>query len=282
MNISTVLIGGFGNRLFQLANAFRLQKKYQCHLTIHKIVPKQIDVDNFRFLVIKTSDYDEFGGHEILKKEGLPHSIEEIFPLLDWNSETEDLSTLLSNNQLVLETNLTKLNNFVDSLVLGYFFPYTFVKDEIVTIKNNLNPIIFDYVNNNYNELNNRKILGIHLRMGINSDNTSAIIVPSEFYQYVLDELNDNYDMIYVLSDNILRAKEFITNFKIDKEIKYISDEPMYVDMIILSKCTYLAIAPSTLSAWAAYLSDSEKIYVPKIWLEHHWTEDIPEKWILL
>jgi hypothetical protein len=282
MNISTVLIGGFGNRLFQLANAFRLQKLYQCHLTIHKIIPKQSDVDNFRFLVIRTSDYEEFGGHEILIKEGLPQTLNEIFPLLDWNNEPTDLDLLLQNNQLVLESNLTKLNNFVDSLVLGYFFPYSFIKDEISTIKSNLNPVIFDYVNKNYAELNDKRILGIHLRLGINSDNTNAIVVPNDFYQHILDELNDDYDSIYVVSDNIERAKDFINNFKIEKDIKFIDNEPMYVDMIILSKCTYLAIAPSTLSAWAAYFSQSEKIYVPKIWLEHHWTEDIPEKWILL
>ncbi len=282
MNISIVLIGGFGNRLFQIANALRLQKLYKCNLTFYKINAIQEDVNKLRFLVLRTSDFDEFGGHGLLKKEGLPQSIDQIFPLFDWSNEITELSSLMSRNQIVYENNLNQLNNYIDSLIIGYFFPYSFVKDEISSIKSNLNPVIFNYVNEKYPELNNSKILGIHLRLGIESDNTDAINVPDNFYQQVLNYLSDQYDQIFVVSDNVQKAKDFIGKFIIHKDIKFIIDEPMYVDMIILSKCALLAIAPSTLSAWAAYLSDSENIYVPKIWLEHHWTEDIPEKWILL
>lgn len=282
MNISVVLIGGFGNRLFQIANALRLQRLYKCNLTFYKIIANQTDVNKLRFLVLRCSDFDEFGGHELSKKEGLPHTMNEIFPLFDWHNETTDLNNLLTNNQLVLENSLDKLGNGMNSIVIGYFFPYSFIKEQISTIKSNLNPSIFHYININYSELNKFRILGIHLRLGIDTDNTDAIIVPNCFYEQVLNDLEGHYDKVYVISDNVEKAKNFIKTFKIDKEIKFIDNEPMYVDMLILSKCAYLAIAPSTLSAWASYLSKSDQIYVPKIWLEHHWTEDIPEKWILL
>jgi len=63
--------------------------------------------------------------------------------------------------------------------------------------------------------------------------------------------------------------------------IKLIEGEPMYVDMLILSKCSVLLIAPSTLSAWSAYLNKNKNVYVPKIWVSHHWTNDIPQEWKL-
>ena len=66
------------------------------------------------------------------------------------------------------------------------------------------------------------------------------------------------------------------------KPVVYIEEEPMFVDLLILSNCTSLIIAPSTLSAWSAYLNDHKNIYVPKIWTHHHWTNDIPSEWKLL
>jgi hypothetical protein len=80
-----------------------------------------------------------------------------------------------------------------------------------------------------------------------------------------------------------LKINIFVNNLEIDKPIKFIENEPMFVDLIILSKCNVLIIAPSTLSAWSAYLKDNqENIYVPHIWKSHHWTEDIPKSWNLL
>jgi len=95
--------------------------------------------------------------------------------------------------------------------------------------------------------------------------------------------IQNNYDIIYVVSDNITKSKEFIKTINtFDKEIKFIDNEPMFVDLMILSDCTTLIIAPSTLSAWSAYLNDHKNIYVPKIWTHHHWTNDIPSEWKLL
>ena len=87
---------------------------------------------------------------------------------------------------------------------------------------------------------------------------------------------------IYVVSDNIQKSKNFIDNLNIkNKKIRIIEDEPMFIDMMILSKCKILSIAPSTLSAWSAYFNKDRNIYVPKIWTSHHWTTDIPKEWKL-
>jgi hypothetical protein len=165
---------------------------------------------------------------------------------------------------------------------MGYFFPYSFVKDYVKKIKDSFNPNIQKYIDEKYPNLKNKKVLGVHLRLGINTDNNPAIGIPHSFYNTILNNEKNNYDLIYVVSDNIERSKEFMSNVNtFGKEILYIEDEPMFVDLLILSNCKILIIAPSTLSAWSAYLNDHKNIYVPNIWTKHHWTKDIPSEWKL-
>jgi len=283
MTINPILIGGFGNRLYQLANAFRLQDLYECDLQFHVIKPEENDFKKFRMLIHKDSDLDEFGGHKLLKKEGLPQSINEIFPNLNWNLSECNLSKIIENKKLVFENSILQIDPDFDTVVMGYFFHYFFIKDFIGNVKNSFNPKIYDYVNEFYPDLSEKKILGLHLRLGIETDNTPAIEVPRDFYLSILKNKHNDYDEVYVISDNVDRAKQFVINLEIDKPIKFIENEPMFVDLIILSKCNVLIIAPSTLSAWSAYLKDNqENIYVPHIWKSHHWTEDIPKSWNLL
>jgi len=283
MTINPILIGGFGNRLYQLANAFKLQYLYECELQFHVIKPEENDYKKFRMLIHKDSDLDEFGGHKLLKKEGLPQSINEIFPNLNWNLLECNLSKIIENKKLVFENSILQIDPDFDTVVMGYFFHYFFIKDFIGNVKNSFNPKIYDYVNEFYPDLTEKKILGLHLRLGIETDNTPAIEVPRNFYLSILKNKHNDYDEVYVISDNVDRAKQFVINLEIDKPIKFIENEPMFVDLIILSKCNVLIIAPSTLSAWSAYLKENqENIYVPHIWKSHHWTEDIPKTGNLL
>ena len=166
---------------------------------------------------------------------------------------------------------------------MGYYFGYRFIKNHIEDVRNSLNPNIDRYVNQKYPDLLRKRILGIHLRLGIGSDNNPAIVVPEDYYNKILEIERGNFDEIYIVSDNIEKSKNFIYNFNTKGvSVKLIDGEPMYVDMLILSKCTTLIIAPSTLSAWSAYLNKHKNVYVPKIWVHHHWTSDIPKEWKLL
>jgi hypothetical protein len=283
MTINPILIGGFGNRLYQLANALRLQDLYECDLVFHVIKPEYNDHSKFRMLIHKETDLDEFGGHGVLKKQNLPQTMPEIFPYLNWNLSNSNLNDILESKRICFEHNILQIDPNFDTVVMGYFFSYFFVKDYVKKLKENFAPCIIDYVNKSYPDLNNKRILGLHLRLGIESDNTPAIEVPNSFYETIINDCKNDYDEIYVVSDNIRKASIFIDRFKIDKPIKFIDNEPMFVDLIILSKCSILMIAPSTLSAWSAFLNNNQdSIYVPKIWTSHHWTEDIPKTWKLL
>lgn len=281
--ISPILVGGFGNRLYQLANIFRLQRKFNFVTKFYRINSTQNDVINFRSLVLRTSDFDDFGGHEVIKKDNLPFMINDVFPKLNWDTKLTEISEILQNKILYFENNVSLIDGNHDSVVAGYFFSYSFIKDDIENVRNSFNPSILNYITSNYNVLFNKKVLGIHLRLGINSDNNPALIIHHQFYQTIIDNEFNNFDEIFILSDNPKKALDFISNLNFhNKKFTIIEDEPMFVDLHILSLCKIIVIAPSTLSAWSAYLSVDSKIYVPKIWTHHHWTNDIPKKWILI
>jgi len=283
MTITPILIGGLGNRLYQIANAIRLQEKFNCDLKFYRISPKSSDIPKYRHLVVRPSDFDDFGGHELLIKDGLPKTIDELFPTFNFELNPTNIDFILKNKNLYYENDIEFLSPTKDSVIMGYFFGYSFVKDSIQKVKNSFNPIVDIYINNNYPDLKSKNILGIHLRMGINTDNNPALQVDPNFYSNIINDEKNNIDEIYIVSDNIGRSIEFVKKINTHgKTIKFIDGEPMFVDLLILSKCKTLIIAPSTLSAWSAYMNDHKNIYVPIIWVNHHWTKDISPEWKIL
>lgn len=282
MTIHSIMVGGFGNRLYQIANMLRLKEIYGCDIKFYRVNASQNDVYNFRNLALRPSDFDDFGGHVLLQKNNLPNTINEIFPTLNFTIEKESIDSIISNKRVVFEHQIESIGKGEDCVVMGYYFGYRFVQNQIDVLKNLFNKSVDKYLLESYPELNDNRILGLHLRLGIGSDNNPAIKVPMEYYDYVINHEFDNYDTIYIVSDNVQKSKNFIDNLNIkNKKIRIIEDEPMFIDMMILSKCKILSIAPSTLSAWSAYFNKDKNIYAPKIWTSHHWTTDIPKEWKL-
>jgi hypothetical protein len=283
MKIIPILIGGLGNRLYQIANGFRLQEMYNSDLEFYKIQTQPSDVPKYRHLILREKDFDDFGGHNLVIKENLPKTISELFPNLNWNLEGTKIDDILYNRNLYYENIIQNINPEIDSVVMGYFFDYNFVGSQIQRVKSSINQNVQKYITQKYPDLFYKKILGIHLRLGIDTDNTPAINVSKNFYNHVISNEWNDFDEIYVVSDNIGRATEYINSLDIiGKNITFIIDEPMYVDMLILSHCTTLIVAPSTLSAWSSYLNNHKNIYVPKIWTNHHWTNNVPSEWKIL
>jgi hypothetical protein len=283
MKIIPILIGGLGNRLYQIANSFRLQELYNSDLEFYKIITQPSDVPKYRHLILREKDFDDFGGHNIIFKEKLPKTISELFPKLNWDLSGTKIDDILKNRNLYFENTIQNIKTTQDSVIMGYFFSYNFIENQVNKIKSSINENVKKYIINKYPDLFSKKILGIHLRLGIDTDNSPAINVNQNFYNQIISKEWDNFDEIYVVSDNIGKAVNYIDSLNINnKVIKFIEDEPMYVDMLILSHCTTLIIAPSTLSAWASYLNDHKNIYVPQIWTNHHWTTIIPKEWKIL
>jgi hypothetical protein len=115
MTITPILIGGLGNRLYQIANAFRLQdlyKVYNCNLKFYRIRPKPTDVPKYRHLVLRQSDFDDFGGHNLVIKEGLPKSISELFPSIEFKTTPMEIDSILLNKSLYYEKEFSIIISF--------------------------------------------------------------------------------------------------------------------------------------------------------------------------
>lgn len=282
MKLIPVLVGGFGNRLYQIANAIRLSKLYNFDLEFYRINPTDKDVERFRHLILRPSDLDDFGGHTLVAPKNLPNTINDIFPTLNISSNQVEINTLFNGKNLFFEYEISQLRPIRDTIVMGYYFSYSYVKNEIEDVRNLFNPLIDQYVVSKYPKLNTENVLGIHFRLGINSDNSPAVNVSIDFYNRIIAKEYNNFDSIFIVSDNIEKSKSIISNLNYgNKKIYFNESEPMYVDLWILSKCSTLIIAPSTLSAWSAYLNKNKNVYVPKIWPQHHWTQDLPTEWKL-
>lgn len=283
MIITPILVGGLGNRLYQIANALRLQENFNAELKLYKIKTQPSDLINNRHLILRLEDFDDFGGHTLLEKDGLPKSLPELFPTLNFEKEPTLINDILHNKRLIFENNVNSIDNNHDIAVMGYFFGYNFVSSQVEKMRSLFNPSIEKYIDENYPDLTNKRVLGIHLRLGIGTDNNPAVGVSLDFYNQILELEKNNFDLIYIVTDNPERAKNFIPNLNINGiDTVIIENEPMFVDLLILSKCSTLIIAPSTLSAWSAYLNKNKNIYVPQIWVHHHWTTNIPSEWKLL
>jgi hypothetical protein len=281
MTITPLLIGGFGNRLYQIANAIRLKNEYDLDLLLYNVIPEPKDVDRFRHLILRPSDLDEFGGHQISTTK-LPTTLRDIFSGLTFNAESVSVDTLLNNKQLYDEQYIHLFQPLTNTVVSGYYFNYNYVGDSVQELRNSFNPTIDKYINDTYHSVLDGKTLGMHLRLGIGTDNNPAIHVPCEFYNNVINLKKGDLDRIVVVSDNSEKAKSYVSNLKTyDIPVLYVTNEPMYIDMLLLSMCSYLAIAPSTLSAWSTYFSTSDSIYVPSVWIPHHRVNNINNKWII-
>jgi hypothetical protein len=160
MKVIPILIGGFGNRLYQLANAIRLKKIHNMDLKLFNIKPQPSDVPKYRHLILRESDFHDFGGHSLVEKDGLPKTFNEIFPSIDYDSNEITIDELLQGKHFSFDANGVNYSN--DSVLMGYFFPYTNVKNEIEDVRNLLNPNIEDYVRKNYPDLFTKNILGLH------------------------------------------------------------------------------------------------------------------------
>lgn len=125
-------------------------------------------------------------------------------------------------------------------------------------------------------EINSDEIISIHVRRGDYLNLQSFHPVPSlEYYEFALNELPNAPVLIF--SDDV--------NWCLNQEL--FSSERFFVstsnsadyDMCLMTMCNYHIIANSSFSWWGAWLSNSKKVFAPKMWfgpsLPDHDTSDL-------
>jgi hypothetical protein len=175
-----------------------------------------------------------------------------------------------------------------DAELIGYFQSEKFFKNCEKEIKKQFRfkKEVEDYVLQSYPNIVNS--LSIHVRRGdyVNQPNHHPVI-PISYYETILNKIYENYDFIFVFSDDLSWAKE---NFKGHKFIfpSFESNNDLYC-FILMTLSQDIVIANSSYSWWAAWLNKNEnkKVYAPhyKQWFGPSYsnldTKDlIPENWI--
>lgn len=168
----------------------------------------------------------------------------------------------------------------------GYFqSELYFVKDRSLILET-FTPTdqILNYIYKKYEDLLNDS-LSIHLRFGDyrKIQDHHPLLSKTNYYENIL-EINKRKNLL-VFSDDIKRAKK-IRAFK-NFDVKFITNEPEYVDLFLMSLCNDNAIANSSFSWWGAWLNknNNKNVYYPKTWFgpsknEFDTKDLIPKGWI--
>jgi hypothetical protein len=258
INITTKLMGGLGNYLFQIAAAYSYSVKTNNNFIL--------DVSDSHIVHINPNEYKNT-----------------IFSKLVFNNES--LQYDVYNEPNFNFTELPLFNN--NTKIVGYFQSekyFSDIKNEIYNLF--INKEIINELKIKYKEIISDDICSIHVRRGDYlklSDYHSMI--PISYYKTATDFIGIEKKYI-IFSDDIDWCK---TAFSFLPNKTFISGNHDYEDLYLMSLCPKNIIANSSFSWWGAWLNQaSDKIVIsPKNWFGklnlHHNTNDLYcDSWIKL
>ena len=84
-----------------------------------------------------------------------------------------------------------------------------------------------------------------------------------EYFEKALEQLPEN-SMVLIFSDD----PEWCKQQQLFSPERFLVSETnnAYSDLCLITLCKYVVMANSTYSWWGAYLSNAEKVIVPKVW----------------
>ncbi len=284
--VQVQLSGGLGNQLFQYAAALAFAKKNNCDLYLDTSFydnskNRKFELSSFNISSkysknnIWTKFYNAFHNH-IFNKKNVPFKN---LPIYKEFGFSYDKNLLNQKIPLILE---------------GYWQSEKYFASVAAIIRKEFQWKNADKFYNLplLNEINSCNSVSIHLRKGdyLSNSLVNAIhgIVPNEYYMLAIDLIKSKtkIDKIYIFSDDLKAADEFIREYGIGINASALNDNTM-LDFYLLQKCKHNIIANSSFSWWSAWLnSNPNKIVVaPKRWFVDqsiNTSDIIPENWITL
>jgi len=236
--VSTRLMGGLGNMMFQISAAFavslRDEKDFICDTENMMIPHKSYDYySNNIFRKIKFSN--EFENFEVINEQGFNY------------------------HKIPSTVGDVKLNGYFQSE--KYFIDFKKEISNLFEIDQNTDL----YLNQKYQKILNNKTCSIHVRRG---DYTH---LPNHHPTQKIDYYKNASKIIgvektyLIFSDDIEWCK---LNFDFLENKIFITDNTDFQDLYLMSKCDDNIIANSTFSWWGAWLNPNpnKKVIAPKIW----------------
>ena len=257
--VSTKLMGGLGNYMFQISTAFAISlrdsKTLICETYDTQVPQKPVQTyENNLFRKIKfTSEY-------------IPHT-----PYGEPKFSFTEIPSIVGNIRLYGYFQSEK-----------YFSKY---RKEILELFD-LNEKIQEKIKDKYKKILLKNPTSLHVRRGdyvwLNDYHTNQ--QPS-YYQEAIKLIGDEEHYL-IFSDDILWCEE---NLNFIKNKTFVRDNLDYEDLFLMSFCSNHIIANSSFSWWGAWLNQNEnkKVVAPKHWFgksnSHLETTDLYcEKWHIL
>lgn len=264
--VSSFIMGGLGNQLFQVAVALVYAWKHGTHTPIF-------------------SDRPEYRLGEKLEYN------KTIFRHLTWVSEVE-FNVLGFEKYRESHFQFSPIPYLPTSLLLeGYFQSWKYLdefKPRLIKELMALTPEDEDVLNRAWKTINptGKHVLALHVRRGdYESKQYYHTLIPLSYYERAIKHFSDTLAGVEyvtcVFSDDLdwCKTQPLFSGYQF-----WASDVP-YIDLLLMSKCHSLIMANSSYSWWAAYISNSNQVVYPNKWfgpgLAHTDVRDMyPPDWL--
>ena len=257
--ISTNLMGGLGNCLFQIAAAYATSLR-----------------DSKKFICPKVVSH---GSHKPIN-----NYFNNIFSRIEFGSMPSDIQ--LYHEPCFHYNEIPNIHNNI--MLYGYFQSekyFNVYRNEILNLFSVTNEIE-NKLTTKYSHLLQKKTCSIHIRRGdyvLLSDYHT--VQPIDYYEKATNIIGEDFEYL-IFSDDIEWCKE---NFSFLKNTHFIEGDTDFENLYLMSMCYHNIIANSTFSWWGALLNKNEdkKVICPSDWFgpinKHLQTKDIyPTKWIVI
>jgi glycosyltransferase involved in cell wall biosynthesis len=175
--------------------------------------------------------------------------------------------------------------------LLGYFQSYIWsenfeVRNQLWNMRLQRRSIPLDEM---LQEINSKKVLGVHVRLGDYLNNPQFGQLTPDYYRKAIQQALGaaKFEELWIFSNNMVEARsklKFLNDFGM--EVKWVNDSELSSSevMTVLSNCSGLILSNSSFGWWGARLSqiESQLVLAPKPWFEDIESPRllIPDNWI--
>jgi hypothetical protein len=254
------VMGGLGNQLFQIANAYNLSKNYNRKLLLCKdnAYPRDLYWDtvltHFKNSLITTQKYNQ------LRQKS---------QIYNW------AMTRFEYRKITIDPSIEYF------CIEGYYQTYKYF-DKLEFQKT----LKLDYYKE---ETPNQNDVALHIRRTDYTDNNFHKVISLDYYynclRQIISQGEININRVCIFSDDLNWCKsnfKFVFNNTVKIVFVHLSTD--IEELCFMKEFKTIIIANSSFSWWAAYLGNNKKIYCPKNWFNkgcHLNTKDLrPEYWI--
>ena len=254
------VIGGLGNQLFQIANAYDLSKKYNRKLLICKdnASPRGLYWDtvltHFKNSLITTQEYNQ------LRQKS---------QIYNW------AMTRFEYRKITIDPSIEYF------CIEGYYQTYKYF-DKLEFEKT----LKLDYYKE---ETPNQNDVALHIRRTDYMNNNFHKVIKLDYYynclRQIISQRGINIKRVCIFSDDLNWCKSnFNFNFNNTVKLEFVHLSTDIEELCFMKEFKTIVIANSSFSWWAAHLGGEKLIYCPKNWFNkgcHLNTKDLrPEYWI--